>query len=62
MCRSIMYAFKSTNVSIICYFCVADNITNFVLIFLMLVGYIIDFVQIYFHNFLRYKNMVFIFF
>jgi hypothetical protein len=28
----------------------------------MLVGYIIDYVQIYFHNFLRFKNMIFNFF
>jgi hypothetical protein len=46
-----MYVFKSTNVATIVIFCVAHNIMNSVLKFYMLVGYIIDYVQIYFHNF-----------
>jgi hypothetical protein len=43
-----MYVFKSTNVTTICHFCEAHNIMNFVLNYYMLVGYIIDYVQIFF--------------
>jgi hypothetical protein len=40
-------------------FCVAHNIKNFVVNFFILVDYIIDYVQIYFHNFLKFKTKLF---
>jgi hypothetical protein len=43
------------------YFCVAYNIKYFVIKFYTLVGYIFNYVQIYFHNFLKTINMILIF-
>jgi hypothetical protein len=46
-----MYIFKYTNLNIHCYFCVVRIIKNFVLKFYLFVGYIIEYVKIYFHIF-----------
>jgi hypothetical protein len=46
----------------ICYFCVAHNIKNFVVKFCILTDYIIDYILIYFHNFLKLETIIFNFF
>jgi hypothetical protein len=45
-----------------CHFCVAQNIKYLKLIFCTFVGYIFDYVWIFLQNFLKLKNMIFIFF
>jgi hypothetical protein len=49
-----IYVFKSTNFIIICHFYVAHNIKNSILKKFMLVGFIINYVQICFHKFLKF--------
>jgi hypothetical protein len=57
--RSEYVYFKSTNFMRFCYFCVAHNTKNFVIKFCILVDCNIDYVLIYFHNFLKLKTMIF---
>jgi hypothetical protein len=45
-----------------CYFCVAHNTKNFIIKFYILIDYIIDYVLIYFYNFLKLKTVIFNFF
>jgi hypothetical protein len=45
-----------------CHFCVAQNIKYLKLIFCPFVGYIIDYVWIFFQNFLQLKTIIFNFF
>jgi hypothetical protein len=45
-----------------CHFCVAHNTRNFALKICMLVGYPLDYVQIFFHIFLKLINIMFGFF
>jgi hypothetical protein len=53
-----MYIFKSTNLLDFAIFCIAYITKNFVIKFYMLVGYIIDCIQIYFHIFLQFRNII----
>jgi hypothetical protein len=45
-----------------CHFCVDQNIKYLKLIFYTFVEYNIDYIQIYFQNFLKLKNIIFYFF
>jgi hypothetical protein len=51
-----------TQIYTFCYFCVAQNIKYLKLIFYMFVGYVIDYMQIFFLNFFNLKNIFFDFF
>jgi hypothetical protein len=61
MCRSEYVYFKSTKFIKIYYFYIAHNTKNFVMTYCMLARYVIDYVQIYFHNFLELQNIISIF-
>jgi hypothetical protein len=62
MCRSKYVYFKSTNFVRFCYFCVDHNTKNFVIKNCMPTGYIIDYIRICFHIFLKLRNIVFNYF
>jgi hypothetical protein len=63
MCISEYVTFKSTNCFRFCQFSLAHNTKNFITKILhMLVDYIIDYIQIYFHKIFTLINIIFVIF
>jgi hypothetical protein len=62
MSRPDYVYFKSINLIRFFHFYVAHNTKNFVIKFRILVDYIINYILIYFHNFLKLKIIIFLIF
>jgi hypothetical protein len=56
-----MYTLNLQILSHFVIFCVDHNTKNFVMKICMPTGYIIDYIRIYFHIFLKLRNIIFIF-